>query len=170
MGKSVILVDGDLGGSNLNTALGSPEAKHTSVDFFIRRDAAVKDLVARPGSRIFASSAGREASWFGQPEIFTEIEVHQPAEKSRRGIRLAGSGGRHDLRHTRFFLSSDRGVLVTSPDPLSLNKAYGFLKAAIYRSIARLCAGDTVVYSHLEQMAARAFRPTINQFLSGLKG
>jgi Mrp family chromosome partitioning ATPase len=146
LGKSVILVDGDLGGANLSTALGSPEAKHTSVDFFIRRDAAVKDLVAptRFKNLRFISGQGGVLGLANLKYSQKLKFINQLKKLDAEFVLLdLGAGTTYDTLD--FFLSSDRGVLVTSPDPLSLNKAYGFLKAAIYRSIARLCAGDTVV-------------------------
>ena len=170
MGRSVILVDGDLGGANLNTALGSPEAKHTSVDFFIRRDLAVEDLITptRFKNLRFISGQGGVLG-LANPKYSQKLKfINQLKRLDAEFILLdLGAGTTYDTLD--FFLSSDRGVLVSSPDPLSLNKAYGFLKASVYRNIARLCAGDAVVYRHIERMAARAFRPTIGQFLSGLK-
>jgi flagellar biosynthesis protein FlhG len=170
MGKSVILVDGDLGGANLSTALGSPEAKHTSVDFFIRHESSVEDLVipTRFKNLRFISGQGGVLG-LANPKYSQKLRfINQLKKLNAEFVFLdLGAGTTYDTLD--FFLSSDRGVLVTSPDPLSLDKTYGFLKAAIYRSIARLCSGDMVVYRHLEQMAERAFRPTIDQFLSGLK-
>jgi flagellar biosynthesis protein FlhG len=169
-GKTVILVDGDLGGANLNTALGSPEAKHTSVDFFIRRDVAVKDLFVptRFKNLHFISGQGGVLG-LANPRYSQKLKfINQLKRLDAEFVLLdLGAGTTYDTLD--FFLASDRGVLVTSPDPLSINKAYGFLKAAVYRNIARLCSDDAVVSSHIEQMAARAFRPTIGQFLSGLK-
>ena len=169
-GKSVIIVDGDLGGANLRTALGSPEAKHTSVDFFIRREGGVGDLVTptRFENLRFISGQGGVLG-LANPKYSQKLKfINQLKKLDAEFIFLdLGAGTSYDTLD--FFLASDRGVLVTSPDPLSLDKTYGFLKAATYRSIARMCAGDMVVIRHLEQIAARAFCPTIDQFLSGLK-
>jgi flagellar biosynthesis protein FlhG len=170
MGTSVILVDGDLGGANLNTALGSSEAKQTSVDFFIRRDASVEDLVTPTRFRNLRFISG-QGGVLGLAHLKYSQKLSFIIQLKKLDAEFVfidlGAGTTYDTLD--FFLSSDRGVLVTSPDPLSLNKTYGFLKAATYRSISRSCAGDMVVHRHLEQMAKRAFRPTIDQFLSGLE-
>ena len=170
MGKSVILVDGDLGGANLNTALGAPEAKRTSTDFFIRRDTAVEDLVAPTRFKNLRFIGGQGGVLgLANPKYSQKLKFINQLKKLDAEFILLDLGAGTTYDTLDFFLSSDRGVLVTTPDPLSLNKAYGFLKTAIYRNVARLSAGDSVVYRHLEQMAARSFRPTIGQFLSELK-
>ncbi len=170
MGQSVILVDGDLGGANLSTALGAPEAKRTSVDFFIRREAALKDLVMPTRFRNLLYISGQSGVLgLANPKYSQKLRFINQLKRLDADFVLLDLGAGTTYDTLDFFLSSDRGVLITCPDPLSLDKTYGFLKTATYRSIARSSAGDLVVYRHLEQMAARAFRPTIDQFLTELE-
>ena len=170
LGKSVILVDGDLGGANLRTTLGSPEAKHTSVDFFIRHEGTIEDLVTPTHFKNLRFIGGQGGVLgLANPKYSQKLKFINQLKKLDADFVFLDLGAGITYDTLDFFLSSDRGVLVTSPDPPSLDKTYGFIKTATYRKIVRLCEGDKVVYRHIKQMAASAFRPTIDQFLSGLK-
>ena len=170
MDRSVILVDCDLGGPNLHTALGLPRPPRSSSDFFNRQSKSLSELLIPTRLANLRLLGGRGGILglanlkYAQKQKF--IGELKKLETDYALLDL-GAGTSYDTLD--FFLAADYGVLVSSPDPLSIEKTYGFLKTSIYRSIARSFTADQAVHAHLERMAERAFRPTVFQFLTELE-
>jgi flagellar biosynthesis protein FlhG len=170
MEQSVILVDCDLGGANLRTALGLPEPQLTSVDFFVRSKAAVDQLLTPTGvdSLQFISGQGGVLG-LANLKYSQKLKFINQLKKLEADFVLLdlGAGTSYDVLD--FFLASDRGVLITCPDPFSLESAFGFLKTAMYRGIARSFSSDEIIYGHIKKQMDRAFRMSMFQFLTELR-
>ena len=170
MEQSVILADCDLGGANMRTALGLPEPQLTSIDFFIRNKTAVEQLLTPTGvdSLQFISGQGGVLG-LANLKYSQKLKFINQLKKLEADFVLLdlGSGTSYDVLD--FFLSSDRGVLITCPDPFSLESAFGFLKSAMYRGIARSFSSDEIIYRHIKKQMERAFRLTMFQFLTELR-
>jgi flagellar biosynthesis protein FlhG len=168
--QSVVLVDCDLGGSNLLTALGLPDPPLAGADFFVNKETAVERLLTPTGVdrvRVIGGIGGvlglanlkyaRKLKFINQLRMLEADFV----------LLDLGAGMSYDVLD--FFLSSDRGILITCPDPFSLENAFGFLKTAMYRNVVRSCSSNEIVRRHLKQQAGRAYRPTLFQFLGELR-
>jgi flagellar biosynthesis protein FlhG len=170
LGHSVILVDCDLGGANLGPALGLPDTPKSSLDFFIKHQANVQDLLTPTGVdglQLISGQAG--VLGLANPKYPQKLKFINQLKKLEADFVLLdlGAGLMYDILD--FFLSCDRGILVTCPTPLSVKYTFGFLKAATYRSISKTCLDDLVVRQGLKNMAARGFKPTMFQFLAEIE-
>jgi len=170
MEKSVILVDCDLGGSNLLTALGLPEPALAGADFFVNKETAVERLLTSTGVDRFRVIGGKSGVLgLANLKYARKLKFINQLRTLEADFVLLdlGAGTSYDVLD--FFLSCDRGIVITCPDPFSLENAFGFLKTAMYRNVMRSCSADEIVRRHLKQQAGRAYQPTIFQFLGELR-
>jgi flagellar biosynthesis protein FlhG len=135
-GLRVTLIDADLGGANLHTFLGiSPPALSLS-DF-------IKKRVPHLNDALISTSIPNLRLMSGAQDLLTAADS-KTAQKRRllRAIRnldgdyiLVDLGAGNSISVLDFFLISDGGVLVVTPEPTSIENAYRFLKSAFYRRL-----------------------------------
>ncbi|MEK7285850.1 MAG: P-loop NTPase [Nitrospirota bacterium] len=133
MGKSVLLVDADLGCANLHTFLGV-QPKVTLSDFVSGKIKAIEDTLTPtnfPNLMLISGACD-----------FLEIANPKHSQKNRLIRQLhqlpfehiildLGAGTGFTLLD--FFLSADTGILSVLPEPTSIENAYRFIKSAFYR-------------------------------------
>ncbi len=135
-GHRVTLVDADLGGANLHTCLGISQPQGTLSDV-VTHGTRIESLATadrhrepEPGLR----SDGRAGC--GQPARPGPGAAGGAAADARR--RLPGAGPRAQAPRSTPSTSSSSpttGVLVLLPEPTSVENAYRFLKAALFRRL-----------------------------------
>jgi flagellar biosynthesis protein FlhG len=137
-GKAVVLVDLDLGGSNLHTCLGIKN-KHPGIGAIIwKREKSVSDLLVEteyerlwfvPGDGLLPGTANIE--WFAKKRILKELES-LPADFV---ILDLGAGSSYNV--VDFFLASSEGLVIVRPEITSVLNAYALLKTSAFRVLAR---------------------------------
>ncbi len=137
-GRRVVALDADLGAANLHTLVGVLHPERTLDDFFTGR-ATTLDEVCLPtevdGLRIVSGAAA-----------ILRAAHPRPTERVRLARALAlldadhilidlGAGTHYNTLD--FFNLAAEGVVVTGPEPTSIQNAYAFVKASLYRSVER---------------------------------
>ncbi len=136
-GYRAVLVDADLAGANLHTCLHMPAPPVSLADFVARREVDLGKLLQATGIPNLQLIAGTGAH-LGTPHP-TSAQREQLIEGLRRlpaDFVLVDLGAGSDAPVVEFFLVSDRGFVVMTPEPTAVENAYSFLHAAFYR---RLC-------------------------------
>jgi len=136
LGGKVILVDADLGGANLHTFLGISPPNSSLSDFIQRRAADLQDV-------LIPTSVPNLQLLSGAQDLLNAADAKSPQKrKLLRSIRrldsdyvLVDLGAGNALNVLDFFLMSDGGILVVTPEPTSVENAYRFLKSAFYRRL-----------------------------------
>jgi flagellar biosynthesis protein FlhG len=138
LGRTVVLVDMDLGGSNLHTCLGIRN-KHAGLgDFVWKRAKELPDLLVEtgvdrlwfvPGDGLLPGTANLE--WFAKKRLLKGLES-LPADFA---ILDLGAGSSYNV--VDFFLSAPGGLVVVRPEVTSILNAYSFLKTAAFRVLIR---------------------------------
>ncbi|AHH06789.1 ATP-binding protein [Borrelia crocidurae DOU] len=135
LGKTVILVDLDLGGSNLHTCLG---VKNTGVgigSFINKQEKDFSSLILKtpykklylvPGDALYTGTANIPFSI--KKRIIDSIQRELVADFVFIDL---GSGTSYNT--VDFYLSSYSGIIITVPETPSILNAYSFLKNALYR-------------------------------------
>ena len=135
-GKSVIVVDTDLGGANLHSYLGIGAPEMTIYDFFLRRvstldelliDTAVKGLKILPGSNEIVGMAN--------PRYFTKLKFMRHIQQLDADYILLDVGAGTAYNTLDLFGMANMGIIVTIPEKPAIESAYGFIKASIYRKL-----------------------------------
>ena len=145
LGVRVILIDADLGGANLHTFLGiSPPALSLS-DFIKKRvsylhevliPTAIPNLQLLTGAQDLLNAA--DAKSVQRKRLLRSIQ-------SLEGdYILVDLGGGNSLSVLDFFLMSNGGILVVTPEPTSIENTYRFLKSAFYRRLRQSVSSHPV--------------------------
>lgn len=145
--KKVVLVDLDLGGSNLHTLLGVKNPKPGLHDFLQKRfkkldETAVETCIPN----LFLISS-----------INCSMEIanlfHAQKMKIIRAIKnlpfdyiLLDLGAGTNFNTLDFFLSSNEGVFTVTPEPTSIENMFRFIKAAYYRKIKQILQKEEFKY------------------------
>ncbi len=138
MNLKVIILDADLGASNLHTLLGIHYLKRTLNDLLTGRSTELSQIVVDTefsGLRLIGGSRHLPT----HPEYTSQL-----AQKIRAGIYkldtdilLLDLGGGIGPDVLDLFLLSNQGLMVTTNDPSSIQNTYQFLKMAVYRKILK---------------------------------
>lgn len=138
LGKTVILVDLDLGGSNLHTCLGLRN-RHPGLGSLAWKteknlagllvETGYERLWLIPGDNLMPGTANLE--WHAKRRIMRDL-ANLPADCV---ILDLGAGSSYNV--VDFWLASPDGFLVVCPEITSVLNAYSFLKTAAFRAIMR---------------------------------
>ncbi len=137
-GFDTVLVDLDLGSANLHTYLGQGPTQKGINEYLLQPELKFQDVISPtpfPHLR-FVSGASEQLNVStlqeGQKGRLMSALYNTPADF----IVLDLSAGAHDTT-LDFFLMASRQVIVMTPEPSSMENAYGFMKAAFYRKLKR---------------------------------
>lgn len=141
-GLKVLLIDLDIGSANLHTYFGLGLPQKTLADVIIHEHAELKDIIVEtPADGVILAPGGRDESWselvdFGAG-AFVQLWDAILNAKQRFGVDfviLDLGAGIH--RHTiDFFSAAHLGIVAVLPEPTSIENAYSFLKATLWRII-----------------------------------
>ncbi len=139
LGLRTVLVDLDLGGSNLHLYLGYRSILQRSINDFLKKRVASLDevMIQSPHGPLLI---GGDSSELGSANI--DFMKKMKLIKAINGIEadcvVLDLGGDTSYNILDFFLQADHGIVVTTRDSASYIGAYHFLKAAMYRKLNRL--------------------------------
>src|SRR5512139_2198310 len=145
LGVRVILIDADLGGANLHTLLGISPSSVSLADF-------IKKRVARLQEALISTAIPNLQLLTGAQDLLnaTEAKAVQRHKLLRSIKQLEGDyilvdlGAGNALSVLDFFLMSDGGILVVTPEPTSIENTYRFLKSAFYRRLRQSVSSHAV--------------------------
>jgi len=151
MGKPAIAVDASTEGTNLQNYLGITQAGPSFADLLENRasEREVLKNTAEPGLRLIAGASGMLGManpQSGQRERIVRFLAGLDAEYVV--VDLGAASSPHTLD---FFNLCDEGILIVTPDPLSMHHAYDFVRRALYRNIQRKFASVHSVQAVLKE-------------------
>ncbi|MFQ5514170.1 MAG: P-loop NTPase [Myxococcota bacterium] len=162
-GRRVVLIDADLGGANLHTCLGLRGGERINLSDYLHdrivdlEKAAIDTPV--PGMRLILGTLGHT----GAAETSAEqrerlVEAVRALPVDLVILDLAAGSERSTID---FFLQTDEGLLVTTPEPTAIENAYGFLKAAFYRRLGHAMSASPIrelIRAAMDQRNERGIR------------
>jgi flagellar biosynthesis protein FlhG len=150
-GHRVTLVDVDLGGANLHTCLGIAQPQATLSDVATR--GARLDTLAVPTGieNLRLVSGAMDALDAANPKAQTRTRLLEQLQALETDYLILDLGAGTSLHTIDFFLLADHGVLVLLPEPTSVENAYRFLKAALFRRLQQLA--QSLGVAHLAEAA-----------------
>lgn len=145
LGARVILIDADLGGANLHTFLGiSPPAVSLS-DFIKRRVSRLQEVLiptAIPNLQLLTGA--QDLLNAADAKSVQKRKLLRSIQNLKGDYILVDLGGGNSLSVLDFFLMSDGGILVVTPEPTSIENTYRFLKSAFYRRLKQSASSHPV--------------------------
>jgi len=156
LGKKTVLVDLDLGASNLHLYMGLWSLPHCIDDFLNKTVSCIDDIMVptKYGPRLIGGGGCK----LGDANIHFSRKV-----KLLRAIKdldadyvIIDLGGDTTYNILDFYLAADQGLILTTCEPASYMDAYGFIKLSLQRKLTRLFGAESVNYKnrdrHLEQL------------------
>lgn len=137
MGKSVVAVDADPGAANLHTYLGIKSPTHTLVDALEGRSTCEEALLETPECGLRLLSCAGDILGIANPVVGNKERIIEFISKIRADYILVDVGTETSSTVLDFFNMSDEGIVIVSPDPASMQNAFGFIKSAVHRKIQR---------------------------------
>lgn len=145
LGARVILIDADLGGANLHTFLGISRPDLSLSDF-------IKKRVSHLHEVLIPTTIPNLSLLTGAQDLFNAADLnHIQRQKILRSIRglegdylLVDLGAGNSMSVLDFFLMSDGGILIVTPEPTSVENTFRFLKTAFYRKLRQSVTSRSV--------------------------
>jgi flagellar biosynthesis protein FlhG len=143
-GKTVLLIDLDLGGSNLHTFLGLSN-KHDGIGNYIyEKDSSLESLIVPTGiDRLYFISGDSLLPGTANLQYFVKKKIIGEMKNLIADFIILDLGAGASYNTIDFFLVTSKGLLVTTPETTSILNAYSFLKSSLYRLIYRSYPPDS---------------------------
>lgn len=165
-GHAVVVVDADLDGANLHTALGIAAPRASLADYVARREDDVGKLLsdtAIPNLRLIAGTQGNLGE--AQPDAERRQALLEGLARLPARFVLVDLGAGHHPALVDYFLAADDGIVVLTAEPTSVENAYGFLRAAFYRrmhGVLQQPAVRRVIAEAMDQRNERGIRTPLD--------
>ena len=138
-GRKVIMVDTDLGGANLHTLLGLSPPQATLDDFINKRVGSIREVIAKTEIPNLGLIIGaRNMLNAANPKVHQKLRIIRHIQSLHGDFVIVDLGAGNSFNVLDFFLISDDGILVVTPEPTSIENAYRFIKSVFYRKLRRL--------------------------------
>ena len=139
MGKRVILVDLDLGGSNLHTFLGLKSSSAGIGNFINRQVDSFNSLVIPTGIDGLFLVPG-DGLLTGTPHLhyFQKIKIIKNLTNLDADFILLDLGAGTSNNVIDYFIPFQQGIIVTVPETTAILNAYSFLKTALSRALFKM--------------------------------
>jgi flagellar biosynthesis protein FlhG len=160
-GKRVVLVDLDLGGSNLHTFLEIKDPK-TGLNDFLNKTFNELDQTISPTSIPNLSIICSNNCSFDIANLFhsQKLKIIKAIKKLPYDYVLLDLGSGTNFNTLDFFLTSNEGIFIFTPEPTSIENTLSFIKAVYYRRLKQVLKQQTF-NSIVKKLIARSKNATI---------
>ena len=135
-GRSVILADLDLGAANLHTYLGITKKTPTIADFILKKVSSLEDILVETSVDNLKIISGAEfLPGMANPAHWTKLKIMRHIKSLPADFIIIDLGAGVHFNTLDFFSMSDRGIVLTAPEPAAIMNAYGFIKGALFRKL-----------------------------------
>ena len=138
-GKSVALVDLDLGASNLHTFLGLPAPDDGLNRFLDKTETALERVAAATHSANLSLISSNNCSMEIANLFYAQkIKLINAIRELPFDYVFLDLGAGTNFNTLDFFLVSERGIFVCTPEPTSIENAFRFIKAVYLRKLKQI--------------------------------
>ena len=145
LGIRVVLIDADLGGANLHTFLGISPPTLSLSDFIKKRVSHLREVLiptAVPNLQLLTGA--QDLLNAADAKSVQKRKLIRSIQSLNSDTALVDLGAGNSLSVLDFFLISDGGILVVTPEPTSIENTYRFLKSAFYRRLRQSVSSSSV--------------------------
>lgn len=148
----VVLVDADLGGANLHTAMGILEPEFTFYHFYTLQRENLDDIcLDTPLQNLKLISGACGTLGLANPRYSQKVRFINQLRQLNADFILLDLGAGSSYNVIDFFLAADEGILVTTPEPTALQETFNFLKVSIMRRLVRHFRKNPPVLNIIDQ-------------------
>jgi flagellar biosynthesis protein FlhG len=139
LGKRVVLIDLDLGGANLHTFLGLKNLKTGLNEFLNKRVESLNDAaVSTPVPNLSIISSINCSMEIANLFHLQKLRIVRSIKKLPYDYILLDLGAGTNFNTLDFFLTSNDGVFIITPEPTSIENTFRFIKAVYFRKIKQI--------------------------------
>ena len=143
-GKKVVIVDADLGGSNLNMLTGINHPPCTLADFMQGKIDNIEEVALDTPVRGLKVICGADdILGMANPGTSQKARLFNHLKKLKADVILLDLGAGTSYTTLDFFLFAPNRIIVMSPETTSMQNAYGFAKTCLLRKLTRDFSGDS---------------------------
>ena len=147
-GQKTILIDVDLGGANLHTMMGIKTPVRTLNDFITRKYNCLDDICIQTTQKNLRLICGAsEILSLANPQYAQKNKIVQALTSLPADHVILDLGAGTSYNVLDFFLVADHPIVVVTPQPISIQNAYGFVRNTIYRKLSRLAGQQTSLHN-----------------------
>jgi len=151
-GFRTLVIDVDLGAANLHTIIGVPHPRLSLSDFINKRVSTLTDtIISTPTPLLFMISGAMNNLDIANLAHEQKIKVLRHIVKLPYDYILLDLGAGTSFNTLDFFMISDHGIFVTTPEPTAIENIYRLIRSVYFRKIRK--ALDT---HHFQNLAREA--------------
>jgi len=138
-GKRTILIDVDFGGANLHTMLGIKSPPRTINDYITKKYDRLEDICIETDiENLRLLSGASEILSLANLQFAQKVKIMQSISQLDTDIAILDLGSGTSYNVLDFFLMAHKKIVVLTPQPISIQNAYAFVRNAVYRKLSRL--------------------------------
>ncbi len=148
LGKRTVLVDLDLGGSNLHLYLGEWFLKYNINDYLNKNVPSISDIMV--STKYGPDLVGGGSSQLGSANIHfsRKLKLLRTIKQIDADYIIIDLGADTSYNIIDFFLAADHGIVLTTCDPPSYLGAYNFIKVSLFRKLNRIFGPESELRKH----------------------
>jgi flagellar biosynthesis protein FlhG len=138
LNQRTILIDADLGGANLHTMMGIKTPVRTLNDFVTRKYSSMEEICIQTSvNNLLLICGASEILSLANPQYAQKHKIVQNLTQLPADHVILDLGAGTSYNVLDFFLIADYPIVVVTPQPISIQNAYAFIRNAIYRRLSR---------------------------------
>jgi len=154
--KELLLLDADLGIGNLHLFLGIRYPQLTLNDFLGRTVSSLSEIIEETElNNLGLISGANGILYLANPNYQQKMRIINALRSLPSQILFLDLSPGCGYNTIDFFGTSTRGILVTTPEPTSIQATYLFLRSAIYRKLNRIFRKNPIVLSLVKNASMR---------------
>lgn len=165
LGRKVIMIDADLGGSNLHTFTGMRYPEYTLADFISRKVETIQQLVVdTPVNNLGLICGADDILGVANPKFAQKTRLFNHLKKLEADIILLDLGAGNSFTTIDFFLYAPNKIVVVTPQITSIQNAYGFIKSSLYRLLSQTFSKNTEAVELIKRASYSVQGESIDSF------
>jgi len=138
-GKKTLMIDVDLGAANLHTIIGISYPKKSLSDFINKKVKTLEDAVIETSTaNLFLISGAKNSLDVANLLYAQKMKVLRAIKKLSYDFILLDIGAGTSFNTIDFFMISDFGIFVTTPEPTSIENIYRLIRAVYFRKVRKM--------------------------------
>lgn len=157
LGHKVILVDADMGGSNLHTLVGIRYHRYTLADFINRKVETIDEvLLNTPVENMKIICGADDILGMANPKYAQKTRLLNHLKKLDADFIILDLGAGTSFTTVDFFLYAPNKIVVLTPEITSIQNAYGFIKSSLFRHLNYMFSKEEQALELIKRASAPA--------------
>ena len=142
-GKRTLLIDADFGAANLHTIVGMPHPDRSLSDFINKKIKTLEEsIVGTSEPNLFLISGAKNNLDIANLAYEQKIKILRAISRLEYEYILIDLGAGTAFNTIDFFLISDSGIFVTTPEPTSIENIYRLTRSVYLRKIRQVLKAE----------------------------